>query len=67
MGKHKITRAEQRRAEKEALKLLQSPYFFNEFLQAVQKAGLVGEEQNAVVLLIVVVSRILERPLNAFV
>ena len=55
MGKHKVTRAERRRAEKEALKLLESPHFFNEFLRAVKKAGLVGEEQNALVLLIVVV------------
>jgi hypothetical protein len=67
MGKSKVKRAERRCAEKEALKLLQSPRFFNEFLRAVKKAGLVGEEQNALVLLIVVVSRILERPINAFV
>jgi hypothetical protein len=67
MGKEKLSRAERRRAEKEALKLLRSAYFFNEFLRAVKKAGLVGEEQNALVLLIVVVSRILSRPLNAFV
>jgi len=31
------------------------------------RAGLVGEEQNALVLLVVVVSRILPRPLNVFV
>jgi len=67
MGKRKVTRAERDRAEKKALKLLQSPQFFNEFLRAVKKAGLVGEEQNALVLLIVVVSRILPRPLNALV
>jgi DNA primase len=67
MGEHKVTRAERRRAKKEALKLLQSPHFFNRFLRAVKKVGLVGEEQNALVLLIVVVSRILPRPLNAFV
>ena len=64
---HKITRAERRRAEKDARKLLQSPRFFNKFLRAIKRAGLVGEEQNALVLLIVVVSRILPRPLNAFV
>jgi hypothetical protein len=67
VGKNKVTRAEQRRTEKEALKLLRSEYFFTEFLQAVKKAGLVGEEQNALVLEIVVDSRILPRPLNAFV
>ncbi len=67
MGKHKVTRAEGRRAKKEALKLLQSPRFFNKFLRAMKKAGLVGEELNALVLLVVVVSRILAHPLNAFV
>jgi hypothetical protein len=67
VGKSKVTRAERRHAEKEALKLLRSAYFFNEFLRALKKVGLVGEEQNALVLLIAVVSRILPRPLNAFV
>ena len=67
MGKHKVTRNEQRRAEKEALKLLQSEHFLNKFLRAMKRAGLVGEEQNALVILIVVVSRILNRPLNLFV
>jgi hypothetical protein len=67
MGKHKVTRAKRRRAETEALKLLRSPRFFNEFLRAMERAGLVGEEQNALVLLVVVVSRILPRPLNVFV
>jgi len=67
MSRHKGSRAERRRAEKEALKLLQSPRFFNEFLRAMDRAGLVGEEQNALVLLVVVVSRILPRPLNVFV
>jgi|ERR1700688_1527090 len=67
MGKSKVTRAERRRAEKEGLKLLRSKYFFNQFLRTLKKVGLVGEEQNALVLLIVVVSRILPRPLNAFV
>lgn len=62
MGKGKVTRA-----EKAALKLLRSAYFFRAFLRALKKGGLVGEEQNALVLLIVVVSRILSRPLNAFV
>jgi hypothetical protein len=67
MGKHKVTRAERRREQKKARKLLQSPRFFNEFLRTIHRAGLVGEEQNALVLLIVVVSRILPRPLNVFV
>jgi hypothetical protein len=67
MNKHKITRAERRRAEKEGRKLLESPRCFNEFLLAVKKAGLVAEESNALVLFVVVVSRILHRPLNVFV
>jgi len=67
MGKQEVTRAERRRAEKEARKLLESPRFFNEFLNAVKKAGLVGEELKALVLLVVVVSRVLSRPLNVFV
>ncbi|MGA7503067.1 MAG: hypothetical protein WBW57_02915 [Candidatus Sulfotelmatobacter sp.] len=64
---HKITRSERRRAEKDARKLLKSPRFFEKFLSAIKRAGLIGEEQNALVLLIVVISRILPRPLNAFV
>jgi hypothetical protein len=67
MGKHKVTQPARKRDKKAAKRLLQSPRFFNEFLLAMKKAGLVGEELNALVLLIVVVSRILPRPLNAFV
>jgi hypothetical protein len=65
--KHKATRAQLRKARAEARKLLRSPRFFNEFLLALQKKGLVGEERNALALLIVVVSRLLPRPLNIFV
>jgi hypothetical protein len=67
MGKHKVTCAERRSADRAARKLLESPRFFNEFLLAMRKEGLVAEELNALVLLVVVVSRILHRPLNAFV
>jgi hypothetical protein len=67
MGKHKVTQPERKRAEKEARKLLRSARFFNEFLLAMKRAGLVGEELNALVLLIVAVSRLLPRPLNLFV
>jgi len=67
MSRHKLSRREQRQAKTEARKLLRSPHFFKKYLRAVRKAGLVGEEQNALVLLIVEVSRILDRPLNAFV
>lgn len=51
----------------EALKLLRSPYFFREFLADVHKAGLVGEEQNALVIKTLSISRLLEQPLNVFV
>jgi hypothetical protein len=51
----------------EARRLLASPRFFNEFLSAVEKEGLVGEQNNALALLIVAVSRLLSRPLNALV
>jgi hypothetical protein len=50
-----------------ARQLLASPYFFRKYLQVLRLAGLIGEDRNAVVLLIVVVSRLLRRPLNAFV
>jgi len=46
---------------------LQSPELFNEYLAALDRAGLVGEQQNALVLLVVVVSRVLPRPMNVFV
>jgi hypothetical protein len=36
------------------MELLQSPNFFSEYLLALKKLGLVGEEANALVLLIVV-------------
>jgi hypothetical protein len=67
MGKHKLTRAEWKRAEKRAHKLLRFDRFFNEFLLAVKKVGLVGEQLNALVILIVAVSRLLSHPLNLFV
>jgi len=67
MGIHKLTCSERKRAEQEARKLLRSSHFFNDFLLAMKKLGLVGEEFNAFVLLIVMVSRLLHRPLNVFV
>jgi hypothetical protein len=39
----------------------------NEFLLAMKKAGFVGEELNALALLVVAESRLLPRPLNLFV
>lgn len=67
MSKHTVTAAEQQRAEEEALTILRSPRFFNLFLSAMARNGLVGEQRNALVLLIVATSRILPRPLNVFV
>jgi hypothetical protein len=55
------------KVQAQAKELLASPYFFRKFLSAMEKAGLVGEQTNALVLLIVTVSRLLLRPLNAFV
>jgi hypothetical protein len=54
-------------AETSARRLLESPYFFNEYLAAVEKGGLVGEWNNALVLFVVAVSRLLQRPICAFV
>jgi hypothetical protein len=67
MSKHKVSHTEERAVEADAKKLLKSPRFFNEFLLVMKKLGLVGEELNALVLLIVVVSRLLQRPLSVFV
>ncbi|HZQ17450.1 MAG TPA: hypothetical protein VFA90_01920 [Terriglobales bacterium] len=53
--------------QRAALKLLCSRHFFNEFLAAMRKEGLVCEEPNALVLLIVVVSRLLPHPLHVFI
>src|SRR5258708_33838809 len=67
MSRHKLTHSERKRAEREAHKLLRSDRFFNEFLLTMKKAGLVGEELNALVLLIVAASRVLRPPLSLFV
>lgn len=58
---------ELRQAKAEALDLLASPRFFNEFLKAVERTGLIGERNNALVVLIVAVSRLFQRPLNLIV
>src|SRR5690242_2542532 len=52
---------------KRALELLQNPDFFQQYYNALQRLGLVGEERNASVLLITAVSRLLDRPLNIMV
>jgi hypothetical protein len=65
--KHKISRAERKRIERKAKKLLQSRHFLNKFLSAIEKMGLVGEKGNAEVVYVVATSCILDRPLNLFV
>lgn len=50
-----------------ALQLLQSPKFFRELLNVVRRLGLVGEEQNALIVFLVATSRVLQRPLNLFI
>ena len=60
----KANRVASEQARADALKLLRGQLFFNDFLSAVKKMGLAGEEKNALVVLIVVISALLERPLN---
>ena len=69
MSKHEqgMSRASRRKAEHEAKKLLRSPQFFNELLDALEKDGLVGEKESALVVYTGASSRILPHPLNVFV
>ncbi len=53
--------------EREAHRLLRSPRFFRDFLDAVRSGGLVGEEKNALVVLLVAISRLLAHPVNLFI
>jgi len=48
-------------------RLLTSPMFFTECLDALRRMGLVGEQKNALVLYLLGTSRLLPRPINAFV
>jgi alkylated DNA repair dioxygenase AlkB len=50
-----------------AERLLTSPKFFTECLDALRRMGLVGEQKNAQVLYLVGTSRLLPRPINAYV
>jgi hypothetical protein len=68
MSHHKEKKHDSEREVKHAArKLLRSRYLFNEFQRAMKKLGLVGEEQIALVLFVVAMSCILDRPLNIFV
>ncbi len=51
----------------QAVTLLKSNRFFNELLKALDRGGLVGEQQNALALFVIGVSRLMTRPLNAFI
>jgi hypothetical protein len=53
--------------EREATQLLESPGHFHSVSGAVRRGGLVGEERNALVLYLVGLSSLLQRPLNAIV
>jgi hypothetical protein len=50
-----------------ASRLLRSQHFFGHFLEAAQRAGLVGEQENALVVFVVGVSRLLAHPVNLFI
>jgi len=54
-------------AKRKAKELLASGDFFHQFVRAAKKKGLVGEEVNGLVLLVVCISRLLSRPLHVFV
>ncbi len=47
--------------------LLCSAYFFRRFLKDVRRAGLVGEERNALVVYVAATSRLLPEPIALFV
>ena len=67
MSNHKKRDDSERKVKHAARKLQRSERFFNHLLDALQKDGLVGEKQSALVLYNVVSSRILPHPLNVFV
>jgi hypothetical protein len=50
-----------------AERILASPTFFTECLDCLRRMGLVGEQKNALALYLVCTSRLLPRPINAFV
>lgn len=65
--RHKMGRTEWKQMLRKARELLRSRFFFYKFLKALKKLGLVGEARNALVVFVVVVSSILDHPLNLFV
>lgn len=63
----KVTLERKSQLEREARELLESPEFFGFLRKALRRERLVGEERNALVLYIVALSALLDRPLNAIV
>jgi hypothetical protein len=53
--------------EEQARAVLESPKFFRLFLSALRRERMVGEDRNALVLYIVALSAVLDRPLNAII
>lgn len=67
MSKHKKKNDSERKAKHAARKLLRSRHFFNNLLDALERDGLVGEKENALVVYTGATSRIGPKPLNIFV
>jgi hypothetical protein len=66
-GASKVTLERAPQLEREARELLESPEFFTFLRQALRRERLVGEERNALVLYVVAISALLDRPLTAIV
>src|SRR4030095_14654038 len=64
MSSAKLKKQDLRAAQDAARMILRCPDILNQFLDAVKKQGLVGEERAALVIFIVVISRLLKRPLH---
>jgi hypothetical protein len=60
----KVSKGLIKRARAQALTLLESQFFFNRLLAALDKDGFVGEEQAKLAIYIVATSRFFRRPLN---
>jgi hypothetical protein len=67
MSNNKVRTERKPRVEREVMQLLESPDYFHSVSGAVRRGGLVGEERNALVLYLVGLSSLLQRPLNAIV
>jgi len=54
-------------ATERALSILEEDDFFGKIRDAVERCGLVGEERNAVAIYVIVISSLLDRPLNVII